>query len=678
MKKILLSLFIIVGFCSLGSAQITIFDNFDSYEAGDNIVDVNPDVFELWPNTPSGPVVSNAQAASPPNSIYLFSDSGGGPEDAIMTFGDKYDSGTASLSFNMYVSPGFGAYYNIQAEETAGISWASQVFFNANGTVEFQNSNNTVAASATYPQGEWFEVRYDVNLTENIWELSLGGRCLASYPNPENSFASFNLYPIANGSDAEFWFDDMRFEHSDEAQEIMTDAGLILGSDPLGGLEGGEIFNVAAMVNNLGEAITSATFEIDYDDAITQVVYDDINIAEGDTLQINLDDPILLTSGIKEIVVRITSVNGFEGDDVICNNSLFAVTTAVEPAPRKGVLVEEATGAWCTWCPRGAVFMERLTEEYGDLFVGVAVHNNTQGPDGMAVQEYDAGNRGTPGFTGFPSAAIEREMNFDPSDLERSFLERVAVAPRGAFLVGAAVDAEGDVDISVEVEALGDLNFTDRIMVAIIEDGVTGTGNGFSQVNAYAGGGQGPMGGYEDLPNPVPADQMVYDYVARALVTPYEGQSLDIPTVLSSGTKLQNYRFTLDPDWNQDNLSIVVSLINNDGFSDNAIKVTLADAISNGFILSGVNDPTLQSSFEVFPNPAGELMNVQLETGSIGDVNLEMFNIYGQLVQTEKLKSFVGKQNWLVNISELPNGVYSARVSIGNKTAVQKVQKFSK
>jgi len=197
---------------NISSAQITIFEDFDSYQPGDDIVQVNPTYFEYWPGGNVGLEVSDAQAASGTNSIYLFSNTGGGPNDVIMNFQDKYETGTASLSFSMYVSPGYGAYYNIQAEETAGVTWASQVYFNANGTVEFQNSNNTVAASALYPQGEWFEVRYDVNLTENIWELSLGGRCLASYPNPANSFASFNLYPFANGSDAEFWFDDMRFE----------------------------------------------------------------------------------------------------------------------------------------------------------------------------------------------------------------------------------------------------------------------------------------------------------------------------------------------------------------------------------------------------------------------------------------------------------------------------------
>lgn len=663
----------------ISNAQITIFEDFDSYQPGDDIVEVNPQVFEYWPGGNTGIPISDEQAFSGTNSVYLAAPAGGSAQDVVMNFGDVYDSGTASLSFQMFVSEGFGAYYNVQGVDppaSAGnSSWASQVYFDANGTVEFQGANSVFQASAIYPQGEWFEVRYDVNLDENVWELSVDGRCLASYQNTRNSFASFNLFPFARSGDAQFYFDDMRFEHSSMAQEINNDVGLILPANPLGGLEGAAITNVAGMFNIIGETITSAVLEVDYAGTQTPIVLDNINVPVGDTLQINTETPIDLVSGIEEIVVKIRSVNGVEGDDSSCNNNLFSVTTAVQAAPRKGVLIEEATGTWCTWCPRGDVFMRNLTALYGDRFVSIAVHNN----DPMAVTEYDTGMTSLPGFTGFPSATVNREFIVDPSGLEQPFLDDVVIAPRGAFEVGANLDVEtGDLDISVEVEALQTLNFADNIMVAIIEDEVTGTGSGYDQVNAYAGGGNGPMGGYEDLPSPVPAEDMVYEFVARALVTPYRGQSLDIPTTMDSGTKLQNYRITLDSQWDIENLSIVVALIGSDGQSDNAMKITLADATENGFLQSNVNDPALQASFEIFPNPVADLMNVQLESGQIGEVNLELFNIYGQLVHTEKLQSFVGTQNWLVNVSELQNGMYTARVRIGDKTAVQKIQKFTK
>ncbi|MEZ4982805.1 MAG: thioredoxin family protein [Saprospiraceae bacterium] len=66
--------------------------------------------------------------------------------------------------------------------------------------------------------------------------------------------------------------------------------------------------------------------------------------------------------------------------------------------------VEEVAGTWCTWCPRGAVWMERIHDEYTQYFAGVAVHNN----DPMEVDEYDAGIKAFPSFSGFPSVIVDR------------------------------------------------------------------------------------------------------------------------------------------------------------------------------------------------------------------------------------------------------------------------------
>ena len=45
--------------------------------------------------------------------------------------------------------------------------------------------------------------------------------------------------------------------------------------------------------------------------------------------------------------------------------------TAQEPFVRRSV-VEEFTGTWCGHCPRGIVGMERLSEDFGDRFIGIA------------------------------------------------------------------------------------------------------------------------------------------------------------------------------------------------------------------------------------------------------------------------------------------------------------------
>ena len=62
---------------------------------------------------------------------------------------------------------------------------------------------------------------------------------------------------------------------------------------------------------------------------------------------------------------------------ITSNNGVFA-------QPSKMVLIEEATGTWCAWCPKGKVFSEMLLETYNDKLIFIEVHRN----DPMENEEY--------------------------------------------------------------------------------------------------------------------------------------------------------------------------------------------------------------------------------------------------------------------------------------------------
>ena len=80
----------------------------------------------------------------------------------------------------------------------------------------------------------------------------------------------------------------------------------------------------------------------------------------------------------------------------------------------------------------------------------------------------------------------------------------------------------------------------------LTEDGVTGTSSDYAQANAYANNANGPMGGYENLPNPVPASQMVYDHVGRAIPTGYDGVAGSIPAnVVSNEVNVYNVEYAV-------------------------------------------------------------------------------------------------------------------------------------
>ena len=105
----------------------------------------------------------------------------------------------------------------------------------------------------------------------------------------------------------------------------------------------------------------------------------------------------------------------------------------------------------------------------------------------------------------------------------------------------------------------------------LTEDGVTGTTGQYNQQNAYAGGGSGVMGGYELLPNPVPASQMVYDHVARTIVPSFTGMVNSFPTSIANGFQQTIcYTFTLPASWDESKIHIIGLLRAPNGSMDNA------------------------------------------------------------------------------------------------------------
>ena len=122
MKKLYtlsLMLFISVAFIN---AQSSFSDDFESYSVGDKVGTVSSE-WTTWSGATGGnedATVTDNQASSGSNSIYFGSTSAnGGPQDVVLPFGGKLESGLFTFSIKVYVDNGGGAYYNFQGEETS-------------------------------------------------------------------------------------------------------------------------------------------------------------------------------------------------------------------------------------------------------------------------------------------------------------------------------------------------------------------------------------------------------------------------------------------------------------------------------------------------------------------------------------------------------------------------------
>jgi hypothetical protein len=200
-----------------------------------------------------------------------------------------------------------------------------------------------------------------------------------------------------------------------------------------------------------------------------------------------------------------------------------------------------------------------------------------------------------------------------------------------------------------------------RLGVIIIEDNVTGTAAGYNQANAYSGGANGAMGGYESLPNPVPAANMVYDHVGRALLGGYSGQANSVPTTITDGlAATYTFNYAIPSTSNSANMSAVAILIDNaTGEIVNAEKTSLSAANVNELETIALN---------VYPNPASGVLNVSFEANN-ADFVITLTDLQGRVISSKELANLNGTQLVTFSTEDIASGSYIVTVaSNGTKT----------
>lgn len=414
-------------------------------------------------------------------------------------------------------------------------------------------------------------------------------------------------------------------------------------------------------VTNIGgNAITSLT--IDWNDGTSHAQTITTNIAPGATLTIAHPTAVTYATAVEEsLTVSITMVNGVADADPTNNNG-SAIHNTVSQLADKRVVIEEGTGTWCGWCPRGTVAMDYMTATYPD-FIGIAVHNG----DPMTVAEYDNGAD----ISGFPGGNFERIImggGVSQASFEAYYNANINdIVPAAVDVAVSGVGANITLDASATFYtpfAAGDF----RLAVVMVEDQVKGTGAAWNQVNYYAGGANGPMGGYELLPNPVPAANMLYDHVGRALLGGYNGQAGSVPAVIADGTVgSYSFTYTVPAGSSRDHMHAVALLLNNTtGEIVNAKSISIADGSS-----ASLEESTIANMI-VYPNPTSDMINVQFD-GKGGEYTVSTTDMAGVTVATLSMENAVGSQTVALPVSGLAAGVYLITVSHNGVSTTQRV-----
>lgn len=409
----------------------------------------------------------------------------------------------------------------------------------------------------------------------------------------------------------------------------------------------GEPFTVRCAVRNFSpDVVTGVSFDYALDGGATQTVEAAAQIAPSATDTVELTLPAFDAERTASGTLTLAAANGL-ADAYAANNAQPLALESRDLIFYRPMVVEEGTSIRCGWCPRGIVALREMKARYPDTFLPIAIHLNTLGTDPLTPDTYE--DIETRFFSsGLPNCVIgrDRDLVMSPSTeaLQAAYDNYSFVADAGVELKAAfGRDDANRTTVTFDAAttfAASHENANYRLAFVVIENAV----KGYTQTNYFAGGGQGEMGGFENLPAQT---DVVLDEVAHGIWQTFTGTLRSIPTTIEKGETYTYSYTTLLPAAVQDSthLEAVALLIDvRTGHIVNACKAPL------GSDPTGISNATATPAWRLTARDGRIVADGSYDT-------LQVFTTDGRLVRNEGLAP----------------GTYLVRLVKGRHTAVSKL-----
>lgn len=459
--------------------------------------------------------------------------------------------------------------------------------------------------------------------------------------------------------------DDIKVFTPDPNDASLTDVTPAIGSPASYGTVSSNI-NIGGTITNEGlNTITSIA--VKYNDGTNTYTQNlsSLSIAPFTTYTFTHSTPYTIpSSGAHPITVWVE----LAGDANTSNDSLPTVINGVLFVPVHHVTVEEGTGTWCGWCVRGMVYLDSMHSVHPTDCDLIAVHNG----DPMVVTAYDAGVGGI--ISGYPSTLVNRDLVSDPAYIFDDYAN--SIGDFGYANLSPTITFNATTRVATVVASANfatGLTGDYRLACVFTEDDVTGTASGYNQTNYYSGGGNGPMDmpgfDFAALPSPVPAAQMIYDFVARTIVGGFNGQASSLPSTIPAGsTQTYTFTYTIPAAYDVTQMKATILLI------DNTVSPAHIMNSAAGVVPVGIENQTALNGVSVYPNPFNETTTVELNMLSNDEVVVEMFDMTGKLVSSQNQGTLAAGKHFIpVNGANLAEGMYFVKITAGTSVVTQKV-----
>lgn len=677
MKRIIILTTLLLGIYVRGLSQTILSENFDSYNTSQLLTVVSPgwsSAFAALGMPDSMGVISSTESNSPQNSLF---------QNASMfiqnDLGITVSSGNLTIQMALKIPTGKRFVFDFGYDDT-------EVLF-SNGIMTVYDPNGVaISSNLNYPQNTWFIFRIEANFDLSTWKNYINNQQAgADYVNfsqtPISSirmmaFDKFN--PTLGNQNIQAWIDDISIIKTNVSLENF-DLGLAQIQPDYGVVS--QQKKVRTRIQNLGQTIiNSATVTMNYDNGAVISVKNlsNLNLQSLDNKIIEFNDPIVLGNN-KTIVVTLSNINGTSDDNPNNNSANYVINNLITPAANKKIYIEEATGTWCGFCPQARVTSEWLTHTFGEFVEVAELHDS----DPMATPSY---NPLSLGVLGFPTIRIDRDTNRSIQFLEEeytqglfqnnlfmlpiganSFLNRLTIAPHAVINPTYTYNST-----TRELAVTVDYVFTEattnyKVACALTEDNITGSGDGtiltdFDQMNYFNGTNHivtPDSVDLYDLPNIIPASQMVYDHIGRIISPSITGTGISNTT--AGQTITQTFNFVVNQNWNPAYIKVIAMLIDDSGHVDNVQSASLQD-----IFLDVQNAVVNVADFTVYPNPANDNCTIRFSKALDGPAAVTILGIDGRIVKTQTLNSEKETSTYEIDLSTLTEGNYVIQISRGN------------
>ncbi len=413
-------------------------------------------------------------------SVYLIkSETSGTTEISFATFYDpalvQRFSGNKITKLNTYIGPN-------ASKVTAWIA-------NANTGIYLWEKGNPLFSTKNSPKA--FSIACDYTIDPNVpiivgFTATYSGSEVA-FPVASNYMGSALLIDFNDGEGLGDYssYGTAYIECVTEGAAGLSENDVMMSASTSGRFVAGTDYASAVSFINLGAkpvSVVKVKTELN-GKVVEDVIQSEDPVPYLGSVQFMVKDLAPAQSGRYYLGVQATEVNG-QADGFPADNKTTGLVVSIgKPAKRKAVM-EEFTGTWCGWCPRGLVAMEKMKEMFPHDFIAVSVHAGDE-MDDLTYQQISY-------TAGFPSALLNRLGLIDPyygtgedatsdvSDDIRSLLTIPCEA-----LIGISSDLNDDKS-SVNVTAT--MKFTMpaegrnyRLAYVLTEDGITG----YDQINYY-------------------------------------------------------------------------------------------------------------------------------------------------------------------------------------------------